>query len=183
MIRFVFNERKTAQAAAYLLSLHKGTLNYMVLIKLLYLADRESLVGTGTPITGDKMVSMPRGPVLSIVLDLINMGKKDPRDWYDYISEPENYKVSLQKESPENDELSKFEIGILDDINQKFGHLDQWQLQEYTHTLPEWEDPKGSSYPILPETLLQVSSIPSNEIKRISEQAEELWFLDSIKSG
>jgi len=183
MIRFVFNERKTAQAAAYLLSLHKGTLNYMVLIKLLYLADRKSLIETGVPITGDKMVSMPHGPVLSLVLDLINMGKEDSRDWFDYISEPEKYEVSLQKESPDNDELSKFEIGVLDDIDKKFGHLNQWQLRDFTHTLPEWEDPNGSSYPIQPDNLLQVASIPPNEIKRISEQAEELWFLDSLKTG
>ena len=186
MIRFIFNERKTAQAAAHLLILHGGKMNYMVLIKLLYLSDRKSLIKTGSPITGDHMVSMPHGPVLSMLLDLINMGKEDSfekssGEWFEYISEPERYDVSLAKQDPKNDELSKYELGVLEEVNRKFGNLTQWQLRDLTHDLPEYVDPRGSSLPIEPETILQAANISHDEIRQLSERVEEVRFLDSIR--
>ncbi|MGE0134681.1 MAG: hypothetical protein AB7L91_10365 [Dehalococcoidia bacterium] len=48
-MQFVFDERRAAQAAAQLLELRGGRMPYMKLIKLLYWADRESLIETGTP--------------------------------------------------------------------------------------------------------------------------------------
>jgi len=42
------------------------------LLKLLYIADRESIAQTGEPILGTKLVAMKWGPLHSKVLDLIN---------------------------------------------------------------------------------------------------------------
>jgi len=181
MIEFIFDEKKTAQAAAHLLKLHGGTMNYMVLIKLLYLADRTTLVETGNPITGDKMFSMPHGPVLSRVLDLISMGKEDSRPWYEYISEPKRkYNVSLVQKDPDADELSAYEIMVLEDIHHKCGSLSKWDLRDFTHTLPEWKDPGGSSIPMLPEEILEAANKSREEIKRIAEDAQELKFLHDL---
>ena len=106
-MRLVFNERKTAQAAAHLLKLHGGTMSYMVLIKLLYFADKEALIHTGYSITGDQMLSMKNGPVLSAVLDLVHMGRPDEATaWFEYVSENQGYDVSLVRDTPEADELS-----------------------------------------------------------------------------
>jgi uncharacterized phage-associated protein len=60
------------QAIAAFLHFH-GTkdMSYLRMLKLLYIADRESLRATGRPITGDQMVAMEHGPVLSGVFDLI----------------------------------------------------------------------------------------------------------------
>ena len=41
------------------------------LVKLLYLADRQSLIETGTPITGDRFVFLIDGSALKRVLGLI----------------------------------------------------------------------------------------------------------------
>ena len=68
----LFNERKAAQAAAYLLCKAGGSLNVLKLVKLMYLAERESLRRYGETITGDALVSMRNGPVLSATLDHIN---------------------------------------------------------------------------------------------------------------
>ena len=68
-MRFFFDINKATQAAAHLVYLQGGKINLMALIKLLYLADREALLETGYPITGDQMVSMPHGPVLSRIYD------------------------------------------------------------------------------------------------------------------
>lgn len=45
--------------------------NCMRLLKLLYIADRESIREVGRPITGGAVVAMERGPVLEEVYDLI----------------------------------------------------------------------------------------------------------------
>lgn len=72
-MRWIYNPLKAAQAAAHLLQLHHGSMNVMVLVKLLYLADRQALVESGYPITCAAMVSMPHGPVLSQIYDAIKL--------------------------------------------------------------------------------------------------------------
>ena len=54
--------------------IHNTPLDTIVLIKLLYLADRKALLESGYTITGDGMVSMPLGPVLSTIYDWIQYG-------------------------------------------------------------------------------------------------------------
>jgi uncharacterized phage-associated protein len=176
-MRFRFDERKAAQAAAYLLTHRDGRLNYMALIKLLYLADRAALLECGQPITGDRMVSMPHGTVLSQILELIHTGSPEtPTPWFELISEPERYEVSLRRPSPPTDELSRFELGVLDEVDKSFGMLDQWALRRLTHELPEYHDPEGSSLPILPEEILRAEGKSPEEIERVTRDAEELWF-------
>ena len=51
----LFNEKRTAQAAAFLLHQAGGRLPLLKLMKLLYLAERESLRLYGEPISGDKL--------------------------------------------------------------------------------------------------------------------------------
>lgn len=180
-MRFCFNELKSAQAASLLISLHGGKINYMVLIKLLYLADRQTLLEHGFTITGDSFVSMPRGPVLSRILDLINMGKhKEITPWFRYVSEPKDYEVKLAEHSPsKRDELSKYEIRILNEIYTKYGSMDKWGLVELMHTLPEWEDPRGSSIPIDPQNILRLEGVSPEKIERFISHAEEICFLSN----
>lgn len=185
MIKFPFSERKAAQSAAYLVHLHGGSMNYMALIKLLYLADRRALIERGLPITGDYMVSMPQGPVLSRVLDLINMGKPElPTSWFEYLSEPRAYNVrsvvSVTDKTAE--ELSPYELRLLREIHAAYGHLDRFKLRDLTHTLPEWTDPRGSSYPIPPEDILRAANKSEEEIERIAGDAAELWLFSSLEN-
>ncbi len=180
-MRFCFNELKSAQAASFLISLHGGKLNYMVLIKLLYLADRQTLLELGYTITGDSFVSMPKGPVLSRILDLITMGKhKERTPWFRYISEPRDYEVKLAERAPaKRDELSKYETKVLQEIYKKYGSMDKWDLVELMHTLPEWEDPKGSSLTIDPQNILRLEGISPEKIEQFISHAEEICFLEN----
>lgn len=69
---FPFEFEKVVQAIAFILRQCPGRrLDYTVLIKMLYMADRSSLEQIGRPITGDTIYAMPKGPVLSLVLYLI----------------------------------------------------------------------------------------------------------------
>lgn len=106
-MRFRFDEKKASQAACLLLNRHGGSMNNMAMIKRLYLADRAALLHCGHPITGDRLVSMPHGPVLSMVLDCINSGSAQPDSaWAGSISPPSNYEVRVL-EDPGLDELSQ----------------------------------------------------------------------------
>lgn len=180
-VRFTFNRRKAAQAAAYLVKLHSGKMNMMALLKLLYLADRTSLIETGQPITGDRMVNMPKGPVLSQIYDSIKWGDIEDGDpWYEYLTEQSNYEVSLAKDHSETDELSEYEIHILEKIHESYGSLHPMELVRLTHGLPEWHDPDGSSIPLEPEEILRANGKSPEEIERIARTAEEVYFLDQF---
>lgn len=184
-VRFLFNEKKTAQAAAFLLRRHGGTLEYLTLIKLLYLADRKALVDRGMPITGDRMVSMDKGPVLSLVLDRITWGPQGNKTpWFEYISAPQAYRVSVVSREAPVDELSRYELEVLEQIDDQFGKMNRWDLVRLTHDLPEWEDPRGSSLPIDPTKVLRESAVSEEQIRAINEEAEEAWsFRRSLTSG
>src|SRR5205823_7945137 len=103
-----FNDAKATQAASRLLRAAKGKMNYLKLIKLLYLADREALIEWGRPITTDRYVSMEHGPVVIRIYDLI-MAKTQADVgviWGKHISKPRDYKVSLVEDAG-GDELSR----------------------------------------------------------------------------
>ena len=92
-------------------------MNYMKLIKLLYAMDRTALSRWGHPVTYDRYVSMPHGPVLSFTLDRINEGD-EPNClgyWSKFISPPSAYAVSLIAD-PQDYALSEAETGLIDEI-------------------------------------------------------------------
>ena len=152
-------------------------MSYMKLIKMLYLADRQSLIETGYPITGDRPVSMDRGPVLSRVLDLINWGGSSV--WQRFISPSHDYDIDLL-EPAGTDELSPYEVEVLHSINERFGGLDRWALVRYTHTLPEWVDPAGAAVEIDPRVILREAGKSDEEIQEIASQVDAIWTFENL---
>lgn len=183
MIKFKFNEKKTTQAVLLFLEKSGGEMNYMKLIKLLYLADRDALVRWERPITGDNYVSMKHGPVLSNALDIINNGD-DPKEdsyWYKYITTPKNYKIKVKDQLPVLDELSKRETTLIGELFEKFKDFDQWEMVDICHEiLPEWEDVGNTSKPIEINTILSKEHITDNEIKRIQEEVDNLNYVKNV---
>ena len=152
-------------------------MNHMKLVKLLYLADRKALLQWGRPITFDYYVSMPHGPVLSFTLDKIN--DSAPPDgssyWHGLISERKDHEVCLLGEAP-NDRLSPAEEEILDAVFGEYGSMSPWEIRDFSHTLPEWRDPKGSSVPIEIRDILLSEGRSDNEVREVLDAlgAEEL---------
>ncbi len=180
-----FDPRKAAEVAAFMLHRAGGRLPVIKLIKLMYLAERESLITFGEPLIGDRLVSMPHGPVLSMTLNQMN-GDGDiaaQQLWDSWIDARENHEVSLKAahglKTPETDllSLSESDFEVLQSIWSQFGHWDKWVLRDYTHTsaCPEWQDPEGSNLPISYERLLEVNgkSITQTQatLQRLHEQA------------
>lgn len=148
----MFDERKVAQAAAFLVQRAGGRIPLIKLMKLLYLADRESLARHAHPISYDRMVSMDHGPVLSRTLNLANGAvPSSPDGWEYWISDREHHAVAINREVDPGAlvDLSEADLEILDHVWRSFGHMTKWEIVEFTHkNLPEWTDPDGSSLQI-----------------------------------
>jgi uncharacterized phage-associated protein len=184
MIRFEFNEAKATQAAAVLIERNGGTMNYMKLMKLLYLADREALLLWDRPITNDFYVSMNKGPVLSAILDKINYGKAPNVEsyWHKHITQKTLYNVDLKKKM-DFDELSPRETELLVNIFEKYKNYDQWEMVEYCHeNLPEWKNPDGTSIPIWIEDILRALDKTEMEIMSIDDDVSNLNYVKSVLS-
>jgi len=184
MINLKFNIRKTTQAAAEFLKRSNNEMNYMKLIKLLYLADRESLRIWERPISDDSYFSMPRGPILSSVLDLISHGDNpnNPTYWHEYISEPEHYKIKLIKDI-ESDDLSERELNLINSIYEKFKDYDQWTLVDYCHdNLPEWKHPGNTSIPIYVEDILHELDKTDRDIEIIEDEVDIINYAKKLLS-
>ena len=148
-MQFVFDEPKAAEAAARLVQLGGGRMSVLKLIKLLYLADRRSLVETGFPITQDQMVSMPHGPVLSTVYNRIRDDRAIRSATFDrYIKNVGNHTLELVEAPPEIGRLSRYQMALLGETFRMYGGWPESRLRKYTHDLPEWHDPAGSMIPI-----------------------------------
>jgi uncharacterized phage-associated protein len=155
MLKELFNEKKAAQAAAFFLIQAKTGLSILKLMKLMYLAERRSFESLG-----DRLVSMPHGPVLSITHNYMN-GEltSTPGGWDSWIADRAEHVLSLNdaKRTASVDdllELSDADLTVLNDTWQQFGTLTGWQLRDYTHAhCPEWQDPDGSMIPMKPEDL------------------------------
>ena len=176
-MRFVFNERKAAQTAAQILGLQGSRMPYIKLVQLLYLADRQSLIETGYTVTGDRLVASHHGPALGRILDLITWGPVGHSVWQTVVSSPENYNVSLLTDDAGSEELSEYEIALLADVNERYGHMDRSELLKYTRSLPEWGDPVGESAEIDARVILREAGKSDDEIKAISAQVEAIWTL------
>ncbi len=183
----MFNERRVAQMAAYLLDRGKGRMKYLKLMKLLYLVDRESMKRHGHPISGDRYVSMDHGPVLSNTLNLINGAVKfQERGWDHWIADKADYAVSLKRKTSREalDELSDADIDVLHDIFAKFGKMSQWDLVKYVHRYcREWQDPKGSSIPIDYEEVFRALGHTPAESRKLGARIERQRGIDKLFAG
>jgi len=160
-IRYRFDERKAVQAAGLLLARSEGYLNYMKLIKLLYLADREHLDLYGAPIVGGAYAALPYGPVITEVKERITETRSDY--WNEHISPPADYEVKLLKDVGDDD-LNDAEVEILELIAKRYKDVHPFDLVNELHGgLPEWRDPAGSSFTIWVEDILR--ALGKNDIE------------------
>jgi uncharacterized phage-associated protein len=182
----MFDERRAAQAAVFFLFKAGGRLHVLKLMKLLYLAERLSLQRYGDPLTGDCLVSMPNGPVLSMTYELINGGSTTPDGWSTWVLAREDHMVALSDPGmirvPEDDltRLSMADIEVLQETWNDFGHMDQWQLVDYTHNnIPEWKDPKGSSFPIRYSNLFRAVGYSPEQAKKMEDELKAQQYISA----
>jgi uncharacterized phage-associated protein len=181
----MFNEKKVSQMAAFFLEKGRGAMPVLKLMKLLYLADRESMDRYDEPISGDRMVSMPHGPVLSRTLELINGECSDTSDWPHWVTGRAGYEVGLAKHGPLNRDslgaLSDADIEVLADTWNRFGKLGTFEIRDLTHTMcGEWIDPKGSMNPIPPRDVFLALGRDMRQANEAQERLAEAAVVDRL---
>jgi len=146
---FRFDAEKTIQAVAFLLRREQfRCMNYMRLLKLLYIAEREILAESGKPLTGSPVAAMPRGPVLQDLYDLIRNRHTATPQWAKFFQVSHYHLVMT--DDPGVGRISKFIASKLEEVAVRHQDDDEWDMVRFTHTLPEWKanDPGESSKPI-----------------------------------
>lgn len=159
-------------------------MSHLKLMKLMYLADREAVRAFGLPISRDRFVSMPHGPVLSMTLNLMDGDVESlPGGWTDWISAKEDNELSLNKffEPDDLTELNRAELAVLKAVWAQFGAMEKWEIRDWTHVhCPEWKDPKGSSYPITFQSLARAVGLSETAANELAAQIEADQEIDSL---
>ena len=134
--------KKIIQALAYIAyqqADHK--INSMKAYKLLWLADRYHLRQFGRTITGDTFFALPHGVVPSDAKNVVeHQSTHIPNDEEyvaKYIKRISKYSFQAVTE-PDVMEFSDSDQEALDKVLNTYSKLDQYQLEELSHTFPEW---------------------------------------------
>jgi hypothetical protein len=176
----MYREDKATQMAASFLRLANGRLNYLLLMKMLYQADKQKLLVRGKPITFDSWYSMKNGPALSQTLDLIR-GNTTGQYWPNYIR-TDKYDAVLTHD-PGTDALSRIEDKIIADTFQEWGHLDPFAAAKLTHDktrFPEYTDPGDGCIPIGYHEVLKLNGVPDDAISEILDNLESYELLKDM---
>lgn len=193
MIKNLFNEKKAAQAAAFFLFQAGQPMSVLKLMKLLYLAERRSFELHGSPMIGDRLVSMPHGPVLSETHNHMN-GELESVEggWESWIADRAGHDLELRDRAALKDpadllELSDADVEVLAEVWGQFGRMTGWELRNWTHdNCPEWKDPEGSMMPMKIEELfaaLNYSPEQTREaLERLESESAVTAAFDSIKN-
>jgi len=181
---FHFGTKKVVEAAGVLLQcVATHRMKYFRLVKLLYIADRDSLAETGWPIAGAEPVAMDNGPVDSKTLDLVKgtgqRSREDRRKWSSYIR-TEDMDVVLVRD-PGTKSLSPYEVRKLEDVCRRYERSDRYGVRDVTHDFEEWQKNhiQGTSRPIPLEDILRAVG-RADDVDEIVAMAEEMNALDGL---
>lgn len=190
-MQFRFSYLKAMQAVGVLLRQRGESKrdNYTRVLKLLYMAERACIQQRGRPLLGDQVVAMKNGPVLSRVYNLIMDRDFQAPEWDRHFERCDRFDVRMINDVG-NDELSPFEIGLLERICEENAAKDQWELIDEVHEFPEFKknDPRkpgnpSGFRPIAFEDILEGLGLDPVERGRIQELARERANLDQLFSS
>lgn len=176
----LYSPRKAAQIIAYFAMRQGGRIiEVLKAIKLVYIADRESLRRWGSPLVHEPRVSLKLGPVNQTTLEYVNGDRLDENGWSRFVEtrKKDSNEVSVSSDITlaDLDELNQAELKLLDDIWAKHGQFTAFQIANWTHlpgNVPEWQDPDGRRLPIELIDILRAVNFPDPEaaIERIEDQ-------------
>jgi hypothetical protein len=68
-------------------------------------------------------------------------------------------------------------------LTKDFGPMSRSEIVKYTHTLPEWEDPNGSSIEIKLDVLAAAAGHSYDDAKRIVNDLAAIQLLESFSGN
>jgi len=179
VVNFPNQAQKATQAVARLIETSGGPIDYLRISKLIYLADRESIIHRGIPIVGGHYFSMRKGPTISEVMNFVN--RRSAPEWKETISPRMGNTVGL-KGVTSFKALAESEIGILDST--VTAHLERTtdDLVQWCHdNCPEYEEvPNGGRKTIEVEAILQAVHKSPAQIQKVIQNAEEIEEMDGL---
>lgn len=170
----MYSSDKILQEIAYLLSLNDNRMNLLKLMKELYLIDRTSIDERDSSVSNDIFVSMPHGPVLSQTLNMLY--DLPNNNWSDFLDKVEaKFFPDIQlRQNTEFDRLSMKDREYIEKISAQFKNFTPRQMEDYTHQLPEWIDPDGSSFKIRFRDVMKALGKSEDEIIAAKEEYESI---------
>ena len=185
-----FNEQKATEAAALLLDMKGGRVEYLWLLKVLYAIDREAFNRWERPVTYDVYKSLPKGPVPMTAYNLIT-GYSAGAFWKNCIltypvGSANEYEIALNGPTmPKIRHLSDGEIDLIREKVEEFKDMTSWDMVDYTHKhFPEWKDPHDGPWtPIEIEEMLKYLDFPPGDIERIKRELREEEAINVLFSG
>jgi len=179
----LYDEIKATQAAALLLELNGGSIDYAKCIKLLYSIEKEALNRWMRPVIYDDLYSMPHGQAVSQTMDRAEYQVRKAKSfWSDYIETSADNNLRLVKECGKG-KLSRAEIELIKEIFELNRNKTTRQLFDEHHNaklFPEWKDPHGSSIKTTYSDLLYSLGKTVDQIKEFEEHLIELAYLKAM---
>jgi Protein of unknown function (DUF4065) len=178
-VNFPNQGKKSTQAVARLIEKSGGPTDYLRISKLIYLADRRSILERGQPIVGGHYFSMFKGPTISEFMDLVN--QRSESQWREMIAPRQGNNLSLQG-NPNFSALSQAELFILDAVVKEFADTDTENLVIWCHrNCPEYEEVAiGNRKPIDVESILRAGGKTPSRIQKVLENAAEIEELNAL---
>ena len=176
----MYSSDKILQEIIDLLSLNDNRMNLLKLMKELYLIDRASIDERDTSVSGDVFYSMPHGPVLSQTLNMLNDLVNNK--WGEYLDAVDaKYYPDIQaKKDITLDRLSVRDKTYIKTVSEQFKDFTPKKLENYTHTLPEWVDPNGSSLKIRYRDVMLALGKSEEEISAAKQEYEKISELSRL---
>lgn len=140
-IYFKPDYRKATQALNYFAIKEGGKINKMKALKLVFLADRYHLRKYGRLITNDYYMAMEHGPVPSVTKDIAESNDYLDNNKKEYSQKYIGPVDNLTLESVNKMDKMVFSESDLEALQfawDAFGHYDQFQLRDISHSYPEW---------------------------------------------
>jgi hypothetical protein len=147
----------------------RHTMDRIKLIKLMYFVDRQAFLAYGATISGDRMVSLPRGPVLFETLNTLKGATAYSKEFTKWVVTPQegySYSLAAGADPDDADLLSDADMEIIENVWDQFGKLDGFALGE-------WENPGKSSIPISLEKLAIALGMSNEEASQLVLENDE----------
>lgn len=176
---FPANGKKATDAVARIIRQSGQSVDYLRVVKLIYLADRKSLSKRGIPIVGGRCYSMRKGPVNGDVMDFVN--RRNAPGWKETISPRKGNALSVIAE-PDYDSLSESELQMLDEVVHEHLARTTEELVEWCHENCEEYEKVGaiSRKPISVESILRAEGKTKARIARVVKEGAALAKLDQL---
>ena len=168
-MEFLFEEHRAADAACYLLSRCAEPMSPLKLVRLLYLADRQTLFRQGITLTRDRLISTEDGLALERTLDLAH-GRAQGACWSDHVTQSDTGVLSARPHEVFG-YLSETTQSILEDVADRYGSLGEAELAQVMRDLPESPQPPGSRCLIDPAAIMRFEGLPEEAIQEATELA------------